>query len=239
MLDETCSFESCSHACKLRRWGKKKSTGDPVKKEESPAPKEAASSPDPQPKEAPPTNITVEASTPSVVNEPAPTEPPKISPAVVAPQSTKPKETPSLFRKKDDVKTQSETEVVVEKKSEAFTEDALLTAWKSFAEHRMSLNMGDAEKLVLSRTLSKEGENDVLIGLGSQLEVSILEKFEQDLVQFLRKELANDLILLKKGVQEQKESQKLYTSKDKFEFMAAQNPALKELKDRLGLDFEY
>ena len=144
-----------------------------------------------------------------------------------------------MFRKKEETTIKKEAEVVVEKKSETFTDDQLLGAWKTFAEHRQSLNMGDAEKLVLSRTLSKEGESDVLIGLGSQLEVSILEKFEQDLVQFLRKELSNDFILLKKGVQEHKETQKLYTSKDKFEFMAEQNPALKELKDRLGLDFGY
>jgi hypothetical protein len=130
-------------------------------------------------------------------------------------------------------------EVIAEKKSEAFDTDALVATWQAFAEHRQGLNMGDAEKLVLSRTLTKEGENDVLIGLGSQLEVSILEKFEQDLVQFLRQELANDFILLKKGVQEHKETQKLYTSKDKYDFMADQNPAIKDLKERLGLDFEY
>jgi DNA polymerase-3 subunit gamma/tau len=156
----------------------------------------------------------------------------------VEPQSAKPKQTPSLFRKKEAV-TQEESEEKREKLSETFDADSVKNAWDEFTAYRLSLNMGDAEKLVLSRTLIKHGERDVVIRLGSQLEVSILEKFESDLVQFLRQQLSNDFLLLKKEVQEHKETNKLYTSKDKFDFMAEQNPALKDLKERLGLDFEY
>lgn len=169
---------------------------------------------------------------------PSPSSVPKVGPIVTQPLSVKAKETPSLFRKKEDV-VKTEQHKSVELVKEFFGDVDLENVWTSFASHRLAQNMGDAEKLVLSRKLSKQGESDVLISLGSQLEVSILEKFEADLVQYLRKELRNDLIQLKKGVQEQKETQKLYTSKDKFQFMAEQNPSLKDLKERLGLDFEY
>jgi len=40
-------------------------------------------------------------------------------------------------------------------------------------------------------------------------------------------------------VTEEKETEKLYTNSDKFEYLAKQNPKLKELKDRLGLDYEF
>ena len=49
---------------------------------------------------------------------------------------------------------------------------------------RLAKGVGDTEKLVLDRKLQKNGEHDLLILLESQLEISILEKFEADLIQF-------------------------------------------------------
>lgn len=95
------------------------------------------------------------------------------------------------------------------------------------------------EQLVLNRAVRKVGENNVMISLASPLETNILERAEQDIILFLRTKLENAAILMEKEVKEQETSKKLYTSKDKFEYMAEQNPALKEMKERLGLDFEY
>ncbi len=78
-----------------------------------------------------------------------------------------------------------------------------------------------------------------MIQLSSSLEISILERLEQGIVQFFRKELKNSLIQLQKEVSEQEKSKKLYTSKEKYDYMVEQNPALKDLKERLGLDFEF
>lgn len=111
--------------------------------------------------------------------------------------------------------------------------------WEAFKEERIKKGASDTEKLVLNRKLSKAGEHQVKIFLESQLEISILEKFEAELIRFFRKNLNNSLIQLEKEVSEQDESKQLYTSKEKFEYMARQNPALRALKDRLGLDFEY
>lgn len=112
-------------------------------------------------------------------------------------------------------------------------------AWEKFKNLRFEKGAGDAEKLVLSRQVKVEAEFQISILLGSALEMSILEKIEQEMVQHFRSELDNDLIGLTKKVMEQEETQKLYTSKDKFDYMAEQNPALKSLKEKLGLDFEY
>lgn len=95
------------------------------------------------------------------------------------------------------------------------------------------------EMLVLNRSVTKTGEHDVLIQLASSLEISILERQEQDIVQYFRKHLKNSLIQLQKAVSEQEKSKKLYTSKEKYDYMVEQNPALKALKERLGLDFEF
>jgi hypothetical protein len=144
------------------------------------------------------------------------------------------KETPSLFRKKESTEN---TEVVKkETKSSTFTDEQLQEAWKKFGEMRGS---GEAEKLVLNRELSKLSDELIAIQLTSQLEVSILSKLEQDLVQFLRQELENDNIRLEKRITESKQTQKLYTGKDIYEHMVSQNPALKDLKDKLGLDYDF
>ena len=50
------------------------------------------------------------------------------------------------------------------------------------------------EMLVLNRSVTKTGEHDVLIQLASSLEISILERQEQDIVQYFRKHLKNSLI---------------------------------------------
>ena len=68
--------------------------------------------------------------------------------------------------------------------------------------------------------------------------MSFLERFESELVQYLREELKNDNLSLKKEVAEIEVTNKLYTNKDIFEEMLRQNPKLQELKDRLGLDYE-
>ncbi len=162
---------------------------------------------------------------------------PVVSP-VVPSASNGSKQTPSLFRKKEEAKAETPVAEVV-KRETLFDQAALEVAWTLFAETRAKLSMNDAEKLVLGRKLEKRKGNEVQIILDSQLEMSILEKVEQDLVQFMRKTLSNDHIFLTKSVQEQNETQMLYTSKDKYAYMVEQNPALSELKDRLGLDFEY
>lgn len=150
------------------------------------------------------------------------------------------KETPSLFRKKPlQAANPQEKESKVEKKGQEFTQKALSEVWSKFGEILKNKGAGDAEKLILGRELRKGEEHMVIIKLGSQLHVSILEKFELELVQYLRSELQNDHIQLTKLVEEKEEGRKLYTSKDKYDYMVEQNPALKTLKDKLGLDFEY
>ncbi|MEQ9467578.1 MAG: hypothetical protein RLN88_09205 [Ekhidna sp.] len=109
--------------------------------------------------------------------------------------------------------------------------------WKAFAEQK--IDAGDTERLIFGKTVSKGENHSVTILLSSQLEVSFLEKFDTELVQFLRSELQNDHIVIRREIEEIKDEKKLYTSTDIFDYMVKQNPDLKDLKDRLGLDFDY
>ncbi|NQZ78778.1 MAG: hypothetical protein HRT61_22085 [Ekhidna sp.] len=126
---------------------------------------------------------------------------------------------------------------MVDKKETNFSNEDLQAAWEVFAEQKP--NAGDTERLILSKSVKKGENHSVIILLGSQLEVSFLEKFDTELVQFFRSHLQNDHIVLRTEIAELKEEKKLYTSTDIFDYMVKQNPDLKDLKDRLGLDFDY
>lgn len=126
-----------------------------------------------------------------------------------------------------------------EKKKEYFDQEQLEEVWKEFRELRINNGAGDMEQLLLSRELKIENENELIIFLNSALEISILERFEHELVIFLREKLQNDFINIEKEVKEEEQKEKLYTSSDKYDYMAKQNPNLKKLKERLGLDFDY
>ncbi|MCP4460395.1 MAG: hypothetical protein GY816_20585 [Cytophagales bacterium] len=234
MPDEAVSPQSGLYFGQFRGWSKKKSTDDSLddkekvtSKEESPK-KEA-----PQEKREPTRESQIES---EAITEPVQKveEPPT---PLIKPSSNGKRETPSLFRKKEENK--EEEQPIYDTKEEHYTDEAVESVWREFGKKRIEAGAGDAEKLVLGRKLDNKEGNEIVLHLGSQLERTILAKIEQELVQFLRKSLHNDLIVLKKEVAEQEASQKLYTSQDKYDHMVYQNPALKTLKEKLGLDFEY
>lgn len=163
---------------------------------------------------------------------------PKPAPAHTPVVADGPRETPSIFaKKKAEVKKEEVVTSVIDKKEEPYTEEDLQRAWQKFKEIRP--NAGDAEKLIVGREAKKGEESEILLFLSSQLEVSFLEKFEMELIQHLRSELKNDYITISKQVAQVEETKKLYTSRDIYDYMVAQNPKLEELKEKLGLDFDY
>ena len=146
------------------------------------------------------------------------------------------KETPSIFKKKND---QMLKEVKAKaSKNEAFTEVELQDAWKHFIELRKKKMVSEMEQLILSRQMIKKGMN-ALIMLYSSLEIAILDRIEVELVNFLREALSNDQLVVQKEIREDPKKDKIFTSKDKYDFMVKEQPLLQKLKDKLGLDFEY
>lgn len=151
------------------------------------------------------------------------------------------KETPSLFKRTTEPKPeeQKETKPVLEDKRNDFDAQMVADAWAGYRKERYDAGASDTEKLVLDRRIEKSGEHNLIIYLHSQLETSILEKFEADLIRYFRKTLVNTQIQLEKEVNEEEQVRNLYTSREKFEYMASLNPALRQLKERLGLDFDF
>jgi len=225
VFDETFTTQQSRKTCSSRYSKKKSSSGLEEDIEESPNALPASS------KEEKPLPI------PEKAEAPAPHAPKIRIPTKI--KSDQVKETPSIFRRKSEKVEEEIKEEVLPEKLEPFHEDKVVLTWQTFKEIRLKSGAGDTEQLVLSREMKKSGDANIVISLASQLEVSILERFEQDIVQYFRKTLNNTTIQLDKHVAEQHSGKKLYTSRDKFDHMVEQNPTLKELKERLGLDFEY
>lgn len=139
---------------------------------------------------------------------------------------------------KEEAKEEPAKQLLEERRS-AFDKEQVLAIWKAFKEERINSGASDIEKLVLDRKVVKAGDESVRITLESQLENSILDKLEVELIRFFRKNLDNSFVQLEREVVEQVTARNLYTSKEKFEYMAKLNPVLRDMKDRLGLDFEY
>jgi DNA polymerase-3 subunit gamma/tau len=209
------------------------------------------------PKEAPDTSSLSQKETPSILNknktespgerqevkEDENIDPVKTVESAAPPLESKPdslsptqKETPSIFKKKKDHPPKEDKEKIL--KNEAFTEGELQEAWKGFIELRKKKVVSEMEQLILTRQITKKDMN-ALIMLNSSLEIAILDRIEVELVNFLRETLSNDQLIVHKEVKEDPKKDKLYTSKDKYDFMVKEQPLLQKLKDKLGLDFEY
>ncbi len=78
-----------------------------------------------------------------------------------------------------------------------------------------------------------------MVLLTNPVEETLLENFRHDLIQFLRDRLKNSEINVTARLMETTGKKILYTSKEKFEHLAEKNPYLNELKERLGLDWDF
>ncbi len=112
---------------------------------------------------------------------------------------------------------------------------SLLKAWAEYAEQRK-------EQAAEYQFLKREIQFDypaILITLTNPVEETLLENFRRDFTQFLRDRLKNSQLTIQGILQASAGKKVIYTSKDKFDHLAGKNPHIKDLKDRLGLDWDF
>lgn len=91
---------------------------------------------------------------------------------------------------------------------------------------------------MFKKEIAIEGES-ITILMNTELEQEFLTEIKFRLLDYLKWYLHNDHITIDAKITKALTAQKLYTSKEKYDFMVSRNPALKKLKDDLGLDFDY
>jgi DNA polymerase-3 subunit gamma/tau len=119
-----------------------------------------------------------------------------------------------------------------------FSLEELQDSWLTFAKIRHSQNDSATEQLVLNRELTLDGTT-IHITLDNTLQVGYLTELKPELLGYLRTELQNSKILVEHTVVVQEVKKMIYSSQDKFNYLAEKNPALHELRKVLNLEVDY
>ena len=94
-----------------------------------------------------------------------------------------------------------------------------------------------SEIAILKKEIKFEGKN-VIFQLDNELEGSIFDDLKNKL-QFFLKETFKENIEVNKEVKIQEKNRTIYTNKDKYEYLSKKNKSLIDLKNKLGLDYEF
>jgi DNA polymerase-3 subunit gamma/tau len=82
-------------------------------------------------------------------------------------------------------------------------------------------------------------QNQITVHLHNPVQEMMLNNLRSDLTAYLRERVRNTSITLVGVLREAEERKVIYTNREKFDYLVAKNPILKELKDRLGLDTDF
>ena len=104
-------------------------------------------------------------------------------------------------------------------------------------EFRERIKSKKSEEAVLKREISLKNEI-ISLSLENKLELSIFEDLKNKLHGFLKTKFNKNIEIIT-NVNVKKKEKTIYTNKDKFEFLSKKNSNLEELKNKLGLDYEY
>ena len=150
------------------------------------------------------------------------------------------KDTPNLkniLNESPKPKKEEKTEIIEEKIVPIiidFNIDNLNNAIKEFRE---GVGNKKSEEAVLKREISIV-DSSVILSLENELELSIFEDLKSRLHSFLKSKFDKS-IELKTKLNVKKKEKTIYTNKDKFEYLSKQNSNLEDLKNKLGLDYEF
>ncbi len=139
----------------------------------------------------------------------------------------------TVFNPKTEVQS-VDNEPILPNFNDSFTYEVAQQALIEFANER------DIEtlKVMLNREFVLEGTTFKL-QLDNQIQMDTLVQLKQELATFLRQRLRNALIQIVSEIVESSTERRPYTAQEKFEYLANKNPALLELRDKLGLELVF
>ena len=114
----------------------------------------------------------------------------------------------------------------------------MIEIWKGFSEKVKEEGKTNLY-ITLTSVLPTLSETTIHLKISNDTQQKILDENKIELLNYLRTNLQNDFIKVKTEMSEQIKSDIPYTPKDKFNKMVEENPSLKILQQKLGLDPEY
>lgn len=118
--------------------------------------------------------------------------------------------------------------------TEQFSYEAMQKSLIVFADERDNETL----KVMLKRNFELEGTT-LKLQLDNQIQFDTLTQLKQDLAVHLRQQLRNVSIQISAEIVETTGERRPYTAQEKFEYLANKNPALLELREKLGLELVF
>jgi DNA polymerase-3 subunit gamma/tau len=89
---------------------------------------------------------------------------------------------------------------------------------------------------MLAEQFLKVENQQLTVLLANDAQHHLFDEIKQEFLDFIRKEVKNNLITIEVTELEDNKQKKALTPSEKFNLMAQKNPLLKELRNRLDLD---
>lgn len=118
--------------------------------------------------------------------------------------------------------------------NKSFTAEQIKRELYLFADSRGNATI----EVMLKRDFGLEG-SILKLRLDNQVQMDLLTQMKQDLAVHLRQQLQNNTIQIAAEIVETQQERRPYTAQEKFEFLANKNPALWDLKDKLGMELVF
>ena len=109
---------------------------------------------------------------------------------------------------------------------------------KIILEYANNIKNKKSEIAILKKKISFNKENHSIFQLDNELESSIFENMKPELTSFINSKFI-EKIEIDKVVNLVEKPKTIYTNKDKYEYLSKKNKNLIDLKNKLGLDFEF
>lgn len=132
----------------------------------------------------------------------------------------------------------SQVEEPIIQQNKPFTVNELQPIWDELIKD-LEARRRFSEYVILNRKFTLKGTT-IHLEVDNEIQIDLLTTtLRTEVLNFLRKQLQNSTIHLEIVVAEQENTTLIYTQADKFKFLAEKNPALIELRNVLGLDYDY
>ncbi|MBF9253441.1 DNA polymerase III subunit gamma/tau [Pontibacter sp. 172403-2] len=113
----------------------------------------------------------------------------------------------------------------------------LKTVWHAIVRRKKEENM--MEFTLLNRQYHISEKNEIILHLENHVMLDQFTSLRPALLGELKRQLGNRSITLMAEVMEVPEENRLYTSQDKYNYLAEKYPVLTDLKQRIGLDTDF
>jgi DNA polymerase III subunit gamma/tau len=118
------------------------------------------------------------------------------------------------------------------------SQSELQVVWNEYALQKKNEDK-TMEYMILNRPVSINDRFEIELLVENPVQVAEFNNIKPELLAFLRQRLENNKIHIRIDLRKQEEVKLLYTSIDKYNYLADKYPALNDLKGRLGLDTDF